>query len=86
MNSLYKNHKISARRNTSGAFNLLFSLIFLVVLLFTGAFKLAMRSKRSTPFLFSLRIISFVYASNCYSALLLVLTSKHPTMFPALCS
>jgi hypothetical protein len=52
MNSLYKKYKISARRNTSRAFAWLLSLICLVVLLFTRVFKVAMRSKRSTPFLF----------------------------------
>lgn len=75
MNSLYKNYKISAGRNT---FALLLSLIFSVVLLFTSAFKVALRSKHNTHFLILHRILCFVYVSNCYCALLLVLTSKHP--------
>jgi hypothetical protein len=86
MNSLYRNYKIFTGRNTSDAFALLLSLIISVVLLFTSVFKVAMRSKHSTPSLFMLRIICSVYVSNCYSALLLVLTLKHLNMFLALCS
>ena len=81
MNCINNINKISAC-----GFDLLFSLIFLVVLLSTCAFKVAMRSKGSTPFSFVLRIICFVYASNCFPALLFVLTSKHANMFLSLYS